>query len=360
MLQQQVMCCSILIKYRLSVQAGTPAITLLAMSSVTISKLLCVQGGALQDGKPWVISNSETVGGKDFYRLEKKCSGLCRFVLGKTRPNPLRDYTYLDYLRKERNRACGLTLPEVAPGAGTIGHMKDTRYSRRQALKRQKILRINNRKSDCTDTDPVVELEEPEIEFHGCTAEATVLRVKRSENPLDGVAIELTEESLAYIRVAILAHGKGEEKHRLRRNKDTDDCDCSSEGNYVEEDEEGEEENDGDNENKEDDRKNTSNEAEDEREEGRQDDDGGNAPQDVMTPVKRHVSGVELEDSGEQESATKEGAPERKALGVMGMLLKQPTKRPAEGGLANAARTRPRGRRIAATRSLADSPQMFG
>ena len=72
---------------------------------------LTVEGGRLC-GRPWIVHGVEQLEGRDFAPLDKRDTGLARFVLGVSQKNPLKDYTFFDDLRQHRNQlTLGLVLP---------------------------------------------------------------------------------------------------------------------------------------------------------------------------------------------------------------------------------------------------------
>ena len=149
---------------------------------------LTVEGGRL-GGRPWIVHGLEQLEGRDFAPLDKRDTGLARFVLGVSQKNPLKDYTFFDDLRQHRNQATlGMNVPKPA-----------TSY----AWKKAKVtMQVGVQESD------VVELQRPAVEVDGEMMAATVVRVKRPKNFNERVLIEFDAETLRYIRLAIIAGGK--------------------------------------------------------------------------------------------------------------------------------------------------------
>ena len=70
------------------------------MEPVTCERCFMVSGGGVPSAKPWLIRASlvEQEGNMDFLKLERKDTGLGRFITGHSRSNPLRDYKFFDAL----------------------------------------------------------------------------------------------------------------------------------------------------------------------------------------------------------------------------------------------------------------------
>ena len=63
------------------------------MEPVTVEQQLVIRGGSL--GKvPWVIKNTETLEGRQFILLQRKDTGLCRFITAQSQMNPMKDYVF--------------------------------------------------------------------------------------------------------------------------------------------------------------------------------------------------------------------------------------------------------------------------
>ena len=149
---------------------------------------LTVEGGRL-GGRPWIVHGLEQLEGRDFAPLDKRDTGLSRFVLGVSQKNPLKDYTFFDDLRQHRNQnTLGLNMPKPANSC---------------AWRKAKVaMQVGVQESD------VVELQRPAVEVDGEMMAATVVRVKRPKNFNERVLIEFDAETLRYIRLAIIAGGK--------------------------------------------------------------------------------------------------------------------------------------------------------
>ena len=149
---------------------------------------LTVEGGRLC-GRPWIVHGVEQLEGRDFAPLDKRDTGLSRFVLGVSQKNPLKDYLFFDELRQQRNQ---LTLELIRP----------TKTGSQAWRKAKMAVQVGVQESE------VVELPRPAIEVNGETMEATVVRVKRPQSFNERVLVEFDANTLRYVRLAILAGGK--------------------------------------------------------------------------------------------------------------------------------------------------------
>ena len=74
---------------------------------VTVEHIIQIVGGGCSERDPWVVkqSSTESVNGKVYVSLQKKVRGFQKFVLGDLFKDnqSLRDYMWLDELRKLRN-----------------------------------------------------------------------------------------------------------------------------------------------------------------------------------------------------------------------------------------------------------------
>jgi len=164
------------------------------------------------NGKPWCISDFSTISGKDYIPLTKKDNGFNRFVTGSNRGETgLRDYIWLDTLRKARNRAVDdWHSPVVTSGQQTLFGAAAT-----PAKKRKKLETLAPRPG-------VVTLDLPAFDYENCEGEAVEvskisMRV-RADDPLKSVAIELTEDNLQYIYHAVSKGDKLDTPSTRRKN----------------------------------------------------------------------------------------------------------------------------------------------
>ena len=149
---------------------------------------LTVEGGRLC-GRPWIVHGVEQLEGRDFAPLDKRDTGLARFVLGLSQKNPLKDHTFFDDLRQQRNQlTLGLNMP--------------AKQGSRQWRKARVTMAVGVQESD------VVELPRPALEVDGERMDATIVRVKRPKSFNERVLIEFDAETLRYIRLAIIAGGQ--------------------------------------------------------------------------------------------------------------------------------------------------------
>ena len=158
------------------------------MAEVSVSMALTVDGGRL-GGRPWIVHGVEQLEGRDFAPLDKRDTGLSRFVLGVSQGNPLKDYLFFDDLRQQRNH---LTLELNRP----------TKQGSQAWRKAKVAVQVGVQESE------VVELPRPAIEVNGETMEATIVRVKRPQSFNERVLVEFDANTLRYVRLAILAGGK--------------------------------------------------------------------------------------------------------------------------------------------------------
>ena len=151
---------------------------------------LVVEGGLLAN-RPWIVHNVENIGDRDFAPLDKRDSGLCRFVLGSTQRNPLKDFVFFDDLRQQRNR---LSLDLHRP----------CKQGSREWRKAKVAAAVRVQESE------IVEIPLPAIDHDGETMQETIVRVKRPTSFNERLLVEFEAATLRYIRLAILAKGKRE------------------------------------------------------------------------------------------------------------------------------------------------------
>lgn len=165
---------------------------------VGLSRCWCVTGGSLGT-VPWVISKTEEAAGVTFIRLHKADSGFERFVLGGYRGSvkSLKDMTWLDWLRNERNR---VQLEDTTPPTEAKPMFAD--------MKKRKPPPVCKR-----DMPTVVTIELPELEDHP----AISVRVLTASNIRSNVAVELRADVMQYVRKAIIGQGKRETPTKRER-----------------------------------------------------------------------------------------------------------------------------------------------
>ena len=160
-----------------------------------IKRCIQIHGGGLKKGSPWSTADFHTVDGVEFISLQKRDSGLNRFVTGSSSTS-LRDTAFLDELRKKRNIEMIMQNDEPSLFGTKPAHgPKLGQYKMRQMQAANR----NNEKPG------IIELQMPAVEFDGEVAAAISLKVKApaSDRKGDGVCIELTTENLHYIRIAL-------------------------------------------------------------------------------------------------------------------------------------------------------------
>ena len=162
---------------------------------VHIERCIMVHGGGCCQKRPWVITNCELIDGKDFVILTKRDTGFSRFVSGTS--YGIRDMTYLNDIRALRTEA---TLAIGQRGDSLFDDGAPTAAARKKQRRQASDLK------DRGELPGSVAIQLPAVSApNGDSAEALELRVKSSLDIGANIAVELTKESMWYIRCAMLA-----------------------------------------------------------------------------------------------------------------------------------------------------------
>ncbi len=157
-----------------------------AMGEIVIQRSVSIKFG---DSKPWVINDIEAIDGIDFVELNKRDHGLARFVTsGGVGSGKMQ---FLDELRQLRTSACcdAIQPPTEQLFAGGGGEERDMKKLKRMANK----------------MPPFVELQLPGFTGQdGRQVPPFALKVRSSLVWKEHVAVELSVESLHYIKHALL------------------------------------------------------------------------------------------------------------------------------------------------------------
>ena len=166
------------------------------MAEVTVRHQLSVEGGCL-GSRSWIVHGVEVIDGRDFAPLDKRDTGLCRFILGSSQKNPLKDYIFFEQLRQRRNHLALDLHVMTAPG--------------KQAWRKAKV----HQEIACC-ASPILECTMPPVVFQGEEVGETVIRMKRPSSFNERMVMEFEPSTLRYIRIAMLASGKRQNATRSR------------------------------------------------------------------------------------------------------------------------------------------------
>ena len=141
-----------------------------------------------------------------FIPLNKTTSGFRRFVLGNS-CGKLRDFKFLDELRRLRNEARLRAIGQVGPSL--FGNEHQSKYAKRKQASKAKLMR---------GSDPeVVTVALPSLQFEGRTLEGIEMKLKGAKHPKEVVSVELTQTNLEYVRAALLTRGSFDAPRKRRK-----------------------------------------------------------------------------------------------------------------------------------------------
>ncbi len=155
------------------------------MDEIAIQRSVSIK---FSDSKPWVINEIQTLDGIDFVELNKRDNGFARFVTSGG--GDITKMPFFDELRQLRTKACCDAIePPQEQLFGDEGKEPDTKKFKRMANK----------------MPTFVELQLPGFTRQdGREVQPLATKVKSSLVWKDHLAVELTVESLLYIKHAML------------------------------------------------------------------------------------------------------------------------------------------------------------
>eukprot|EP00971_Amphidinium_carterae_P352615 6492675-Amphidinium_carterae.1 len=169
--------------------------------AITIQRTVQVYRDGLK--LPWNIQNVATVDGIECVELNRRDTGLARFICGATK---IADLSWpFEHLRELRNaQLCG------GSSEATTGVFQKplTSYGKRK-------LRLRAEGGQMETNFVILHL--PEVAHGGESAPALELKVRRVSDLKKACQIELATTNLHYIRLATLAFGRGEPEREKRR-----------------------------------------------------------------------------------------------------------------------------------------------
>ena len=148
---------------------------------IEVNQTYIIVGGSLSEKSPWIPSRYDIINGVPYLKIERRDTGLCRFVGAST----LQNATFIDDLIQERNRA--VTEHAKKSFAENQSDMSDIKCS-----------------IDDDDLPETIDLHFPAFVHQGETYDSIVISTKFSVVKQSCASIALTAENLRYLRGAIL------------------------------------------------------------------------------------------------------------------------------------------------------------
>lgn len=180
----------------------------MAESAVVVQRRICISGGGLKLGWPWVVNDTNTVNGIEFVQLSKRDSGFSRFVSGT--PTGARAMTWLDTLRAQRTRA---SLAAATTGESLFGDAPPTKAAKKKQRQNASAVRSKG------ELPATVVLKMPGFTgVDGNEVGAMDLQVLSDLDLHACASVELKPENLVYVREAM--RHSAQEPGRLRAPSD--------------------------------------------------------------------------------------------------------------------------------------------
>lgn len=160
------------------------------MTTVSIRRQTVITGGDLKANYPWVPSLVTTVDGVDFVALSRDDRRLAAFCgVDCKAAHPLRDCTWLTALAQMRRDAVSAAR---------------SRASRDEDVLADQVEKATEKKATGKELPPVLTLQMPPIDAQGMSHPGGPLKVLSDHGDAKRlVSIELSEESLEYVRCAV-------------------------------------------------------------------------------------------------------------------------------------------------------------
>ena len=194
-------------------EPGEPAAVVLGGRPVRAERIYQISGGCLPEGKPWAIHTLTTVDGIDFIALSLCDQQFVHFVVGKDVVAGLHGYTFVNHLRHLRNDLIdSLMNSRVVEAQSNLENLFGARTKKISGYRRKQMS-----KTTSTGTLPLYgELQLPSVSFGTEVAPATTMKILLPRDRRERPVIELSVDTLTYVRIAMLEHGRDDARVRQR------------------------------------------------------------------------------------------------------------------------------------------------
>ena len=163
---------------------------------IQIKRCICIHFPV--ETAPWIIVDTEMIDGHTFIELKRRDSGFCRFIAGKAwRKVPT--MSFLNDLQRRRTSETILSCLEAS--------LFDDALPTKAAKKRARY--DASRKADNGELKPWIALSLPElVGSDGTVVQPCVIKVKPSLKTGEALVVDLSIDTLTYIRKAMLLSQK--------------------------------------------------------------------------------------------------------------------------------------------------------